>query len=164
MSRAYGRIFLAAIFLSLLANKAYAASGNKTKKLTELTAGQVVKIGGVSFVKTANNQLIATSLCPEGSSYSSLYKGCVVTTTNFAYTGGIQTFSASADTNYVLEVWGGAGGYGRSTTYRGGYGGYAIGLYRSATAATLYVVVGGQGGNAVKDQTNYAGGYNGGAN
>ncbi|MBQ6450225.1 hypothetical protein IJJ08_05010 [bacterium] len=153
MSRCYGRVFLAAIFLLAAGRLAWAGSGNKTKKLSELAAGQVVRIGGVSFVKTANNQLVATSLCPQGSTYSSFYKGCVVKTTDFAYTGGEQTFAALADHYYVLEVWGASGG---SAPYsRGGYGGYSIGVYNSQQNINLYLTIGGIG-------TDSQAGYNGG--
>ena len=119
MSRWNGQIFLATLSillagslssLAIVKMHTHAASGNKTKKLSELTVGQVVKVGGVSFVKTAADQLVAINLCPDGSTYSSFYQGCVSTTTDFAYTGGEQTFSVPADGYYVLEVWGAQGG------------------------------------------------------
>ncbi|MBQ6450252.1 hypothetical protein IJJ08_05145 [bacterium] len=164
MSRRGGQIILAAIFLLMVGQSINAATGNKTKKLNELTTGQVVKIGGVSFVKTASNQLVATSLCPQGSTYSSFYKGCVVQTTDFAYTGNVQTFTAPADGYYVLEVWG-AQGYGMgwmkpTTTNCGGKGGYGIGVTNLLSSEKLYLQVGG----SRTSTSNYSYGYNGGGN
>ena len=139
MSGYSGRIFLAAIFLILTGSMTYAASGNKTKKLTELTSGQVVKIGGVSFVKTADNQLIATSLCPEGSSYSSYFKGCVVKTTTFAYTGNYQTFTAPVTGPYVVELWGASGGRREKKPADGGY---VSGYLDMSSGENYYLYVG----------------------
>ena len=46
-------------------------------------------------------------------------------TTKYDYTGEEQTFTTPANGYYKLEVWGAQGGT-YNTTYKGGYGGYAI--------------------------------------
>ena len=62
---------------------------------------------------------------------------------------------------YKLEVWGAQGGYGYSTTYYGGYGGYSVGIIKANRNASVYTVVGGQGTNAASMGIS-SGGYNGG--
>ena len=138
---------MAAIFLLAVGQPIHAATGNKTKKLNELTTGQVVKIGGVSFVKTASNQLVATSLCPQGSSYSSYFKGCVVKTTTFDYTGDYQTFTAPATGTYVVELWGASGGNGHTSSaiLKAGLGAYVSGHVNLIEDTDLYLYIGARG-------------------
>ena len=80
-------------------------------------------------------------------------------TKKYDYTGGEQTFIATNDGYYKLEVWGGQGG-SYSTTYYGGYGGYSIGNIYLDTAEKLYINVGGAG--EVSATFPVSGGYNGG--
>lgn len=114
-----------------------------------------------------------------GSTYSStaditLYAYWIVTTTNFAYTGGMQSFATLAGVTYLLKVWGAQGGYAKSNRGykgqepRGGYGGYAEARLAPG-ATTLWIGVGGAGAEASAIEgsgakTDVAGGYNGGAN
>lgn len=79
---------------------------------------------------------------------------------NFDYTGGIQTFTAPKTGFYHLETWGAQGG-SYDETYHGGFGGYSSGYTYLNSGDILYVVVGGAG----KDRcltNNCDGGYNGG--
>lgn len=69
---------------------------------------------------------------------------------NFAYTGGMQTFTAPYTGTYTLEVWG-AEGQNRNNSTLGGKGGHAKGTIELVTGDVLRVYVGG-----------YKTGYNGG--
>ena len=75
----------------------------------------------------------------------------------FDYTGGEQTYTATTDGYYKLEVWGAKGGDGTST-YKGGYGAYSNGTIKLLKSDVLFVNVGGNGQTG-KSAT---GGYNGG--
>ena len=139
---------MTAIFLIMITIDCQAASGNKTMKLKDVALGQVVQVGHVKFVKIGDDndqRYLALNLCPQGSTYSSFYKGCVVRTIDFAYTGNEQTFTTPADGYYVLEAWGAQG----NTAYSGiaGMGGYAIGAVYLYQNDPLYVVVGSQSYN-----------------
>ena len=82
---------------------------------------------------------------------------------NFAYTGGIQSFTVPCSGTYKLEVWGAQGG---THVGVGGKGGYSYGNYSSTVNSILYIVVGGKGqnGSNTNATTYYTGGYNGGGN
>ena len=73
----------------------------------------------------------------------------------YEYTGGIQTFTAPADGQYRLEVWGAQSGTG------GAKGGYSQGIATLKRGDVLYICVGGAGGDG-KGNTGGAAGYNGG--
>ena len=83
----------------------------------------------------------------------------------YEYTGDIKTVTLPPG-KYQLEVWGARGGYGQSTTYRGGYGGYSTGILTiEKNDTTLYIVCGGKGVDATSTGSEKrAGGYNGGGN
>ena len=84
------------------------------------------------------------------------------TTSNFAYTGGVQSYNMACDGSYTLYVWGAQGGYRSSSTY-GGMGGYSTGTLTNQThGKTLYVYVGGQGNSGTCTNSICTGGYNGG--
>ncbi len=91
-------------------------------------------------------------------------EGFTESKTDFAYTGGIQSFIAPYDGIYELEVWGASGGSGNG--YSGGAGGYTRGYREMEKGDVLYVVVGGKGGDSVSGYNLHtyagAGGYNGG--
>ena len=166
MSRLDGQIFLAAILSVCIlcvncvyTNYTYAASGNKTKKLSDMTTGQSVQVGSVKFVKVAGDKYLATSLCPEGSTYSFFYKGCVVKTTTFSYTGNYQTFTAPATGPYVVELWGASGS--TNNTRVPGKGGYVAGITNININQELYVYVG-QVGNITSDSPTKTMTFNGG--
>ena len=74
------------------------------------------------------------------------------TSKDFAYTGGIQKFTAPATGTYKLEVWGAQGG-----SVNGGKGGYSKGEVLLTYNETIYIVIGNQ-----PDVKSGQGGYNGG--
>lgn len=78
---------------------------------------------------------------------------------DFGYTGDVQTFTASVDGWYKLEVYGAQGG-------SGGNGGYSSGYVHLTARQNLYVVVGGQGASYGYQGNGSGvipyGGYNGG--
>ena len=78
------------------------------------------------------------------------------------YTGTYKKVKIKDSGYYRLEAWGAQGGYAKSTTYRGGYGGYSTGLTYLEEGTILYVNVGGVGANGTQYGTQYLGGYNGG--
>lgn len=82
----------------------------------------------------------------------------------FSYTGSEQTFTAPANGNYQLQVWGAQGGSYDTTYAQGGAGGYSKGTIKLKKGDTLYVYVG-QAGDFSTTTTYTAqsgGGYNGG--
>jgi hypothetical protein len=81
-------------------------------------------------------------------------------TDKFSYTGGVQSYTASATGTFTLYVWGAQGGSGYSTT--GGKGGYATGEITLTAGQTINIYVGGQGSKASGVAS--GGGYNGGGN
>ena len=86
----------------------------------------------------------------------------------YEYTGDVQTFTALYGGKYKIELWGAAGGRGR-TNYvldkYGGSGGYTSGEIVLNQNQVLYVYVGGKGKDAasVSKCVGGLGGYNGGA-
>ena len=61
----------------------------------------------------------------------------------YDYTGSVVPVSLPAG-KYKLEVWGAQGGTYNASNNQGGYGGYSVGVYETASATTLYIAVGGQ--------------------
>ncbi len=83
----------------------------------------------------------------------------------FYYTGNSQSFTAPVSGYYKVETWGAHGGYGSSSTYSGGSGGYSSGYINLSANDTLYVYVGGNGKDSTSMTTNtMLGGWNGGGN
>jgi hypothetical protein len=71
---------------------------------------------------------------------------------DFAYTGGMQSFTVPFNGIYKLEVWGAQGGnVSGYSIINGGQGGYSIGYVKLKKSKVLYIGVGGQ-----------SNGYNGG--
>ena len=94
--------------------------------------------------------------------YDTTYKS-QAGTKDFTYTGGTQTYAATAGT-YTLQVWGAEGGgqrlSGNGSSGYGGYGGYSTGILTLTSSATLYIYVGGYGQSSSSGPA--AGGWNGG--
>ena len=82
------------------------------------------------------------------------------TTTDYSYTGSVQTVTLKAGT-HKLEVWGAQGG-SYNTSYYGGKGGYSYGTLTLTEDATAYINIGGQGGSVSSSTTGGTGGNNGG--
>lgn len=85
--------------------------------------------------------------------------------TNFAYTGGIQTWTVPISGLYLLKCYGAKGGNAqdwRNSSARypsGGNGGYAYRYVQLNAGQTIYVVCGGAG---ISNGNSSEGGYNGG--
>jgi hypothetical protein len=77
-------------------------------------------------------------------------KEVVVSTTNFAYTGAVQTFTAPQDGTYTLEAWGAQGNAGAGHDFgtaggAGGLGGHSLSRRAMKKGETLYIYVGQRG-------------------
>ena len=82
---------------------------------------------------------------------------------NFDHTGGQQTLSIPYSGYYKLEVWGAQGGTYTTSPYRGGYGGYSVGIAQRTKSNSLYINVGGKGRDAAEGCSGLNNGsYNGG--
>lgn len=83
----------------------------------------------------------------------------------YNYTGSVQTFTAPADGEYLLEVAGAQGGMslenGVNAT-KGGLGGIVTGNYHMRKGQTIYIAIGGKGSDAVCGRIYNEGGWNGG--
>lgn len=68
----------------------------------------------------------------------------LISTTNFTYTGGTQTYTVPSGTQYVIvKAWGAGGGTGVLTP--GGGGGFIVVRYNASASQTWTVYVGGSG-------------------
>ena len=86
----------------------------------------------------------------------------------FSFTGNVQTFTAEAEGDYELEVWGARGSAVSNGFNAAGNGGYASGTVHLNTGDTLYICVGGMngyngGGSGGRDAYGNRGGCGGGA-
>ena len=109
--------------------------------------------------------LVTTSTGKKASAVSSNYI-TIAETEEIGYTGSEETRQLLVG-NYKLETWGAQGGsvINSGTTYRGGYGAYAVGNLQINENKTIYVNVGGTAGSGYSiGNTDYVtqGGYNGG--
>ena len=86
--------------------------------------------------------------------------GGATSTTDFSYTGAVQTKTLTAG-SYKLEVWGAQGG-NYSTSALGGKGGYSYGNITLTSDTNVYVYVGGQPATNTSDRVTVSGGFNGG--
>ena len=94
--------------------------------------------------------LVAYAINSAGTTYGSQVVFNTLIQTDYAYTGGQQTFVVPAGiTSVTIQAWGAQGGIS------GGYGGYATGTLSVSQGQTLYLYVGEQGGTLT-------GGFNGG--
>ncbi|QWD79425.1 autotransporter-associated beta strand repeat-containing protein [Polynucleobacter sp. MWH-Spelu-300-X4] len=83
-------------------------------------------------------------------------------TSNFTYTGAVQTYTAASAGTYTFYVWGASGGNAAANSASVfGNGGYASGTYTLTAGQTISIYVGGQGGS-VAGTAGTAGGWNGG--
>lgn len=121
-------------------------AGSDTNELG-LTAGKTL------ITDTFNTGTEITEI-PSGDTISKVY--------NFDYTNSAQSQLLQKG-KYKLEVWGAQGGY-RSTSSKGGMGGYSYGMIELASDTTVYVYTGGFGGSGTSGcgSTICAGGFNGG--
>ena len=87
-----------------------------------------------------------------GGGYTSLKTGDIL---NYAYTGAVQSVTLPKGV-YKLEVWGAQGGY-RSSSSRGGKGGYSVGTITITQPTNIFIYVGGSGNTG-----GTSGGFNGG--
>lgn len=108
--------------------------------------------GGMSHISTTNN--------PASSSVKTNTVNAGSGTRDFAYTGGVQSFTAPVTGNYTLEVWGATGGgWGN---YSDTPGGYSKGTVYLTAGQTIYICVGGSGKSASHTQIGSGSSYNGG--
>lgn len=115
--------------------------------------------GGGTQIINASGTVVASTTQFSGNAtiYAKWTQNCTFTSKDFAYTGGVQSWTVPTGCGgtYKLEVWGAQGG--NVDGYTGGYGGYSTGNATLTDGQTIYIVVGQAGGNA-----HSTGGYNGG--
>ncbi len=122
----------------------------------------VICEGGESSVIRLNGDPLMISEGGDGADYVLNVKK------EFAYTGNIETYTAEAEGDYTLEVWGARGGattHGRNSA---GNGGYAAGTVHLEAGSILYICAGGKdgyngGGSGGRDAYGNRGGSGGGA-
>ena len=124
----------------------YTSSTNSSYTFSSLTGGTEYTIS----VYATSSDGRKSNVYQEKISTSYVYAG------TYAYTGGVQTYTAGANGNYKLQVWGAQGGYRSSSTY-GGLGGYSIGTVYLTKGTNVYIYVGGSGNTG-----GTSGGFNGG--
>ncbi len=110
----------------------------------------IVCNGGEGSYITINGNVVMAAAGGSGASYN------LHVSDRYEYTGNVQIYTAEAEGDYSLEVWGAGGtraGDGRSGP---GSGGYAAGTVHLVEGSTIYICVGGTGG--------YNGGASGGSN
>jgi hypothetical protein len=113
---------------------------------------------------TTTYYVVAYATNSVGTTYGSQVSFTTLIQTDYAYTGGQQTFTVPAGiTTINIEAWGAQGGTGWINgslgSGIGGNGGYAKGTLSVTQGQTIYLYVGGQGGSTSNIGV---GGYNGG--
>ena len=121
----------------------------------------------IGLTASGNNAILSGNSLTIGDGDVTLTANWVKTITEFAYTGGEQTFVVPVSGYYKLETWGGQGGIYNPTNHsRAGYGGYSAGTILLIVQEKLYVNVGGIGVGGADYVNGYgiviAGAYNGG--
>ena len=122
----------------------------------------VVCEGGESSVIRLNGAPLLIGAGGDGADYVLNVKK------EFAFTGSIETYTAEAEGDYTLEVWGARGGAATNGYNSAGNGGYATGTVHLEAGSTLYICAGGKngyngGGSGGRDAYGNRGGSGGGA-
>jgi len=103
---------------------------------------EIKMIAGNQQMPTHDN--LSTQTGNSGNGYASIsFLGEDWYQSDYAYTGGVQTFTAPYRGYYKIEAWGGEGGYDTDTA--GGKGAYTSGIIQLEKQEKLYVYVGKQG-------------------
>ncbi|MCR5483562.1 MAG: prepilin-type N-terminal cleavage/methylation domain-containing protein [Bacilli bacterium] len=119
------------------------------------------------------NLLTASNLCGFGCNRCKVNEEVIEATCffsenysfDFNYNGGEQSFVATCNGKYRLEVWGASGGVNIGNSSDFGKGGYSVGSINLDAGTKLYINVGGAGNDSNKDNQPLkkgTGGYNGG--
>ena len=82
----------------------------------------------------------------------------------YSYTGSIEKLLITRPGDYRLEAWGAQGGSVSKdgVIYKGGYGGYSVGMINIPYSSYLYLAVGGQGKNNYSQESTLEASFNGG--
>ena len=132
--------------------------------ITVLGAGYIPANGGIVTVKVSRegveDSIYTINITKESEEN-------MQTVYNYPYKGSVQMFIAPVSSEYSLEAWGSAGGYGHqnSTKRAGGKGAYTSGKIFLNQGDVIYIYTGGVGANARSCgiYCGGAGGWNGGA-
>ncbi len=111
------------------------AAGNVTSSSGSVTCG-----GGEGSYISINGNVVMSSSGGKGASFT------LNVSRTFNYTGSMQTFTASAEGDYTLKVWGASGKAGVEGGAAAGRGGYAAGTVHLQAGSVLYICVGGTNG------------------
>ena len=96
--------------------------------------------GGEGSYISVNGNVVMSSAGGKGASYSvNVYE-------EYNYTGTVQSFTAEAEGDYSLQVWGAEGSPANNGNTYQGRGGYAAGEIHLTAGDVLYICVGGSSG------------------
>ncbi len=96
--------------------------------------------GGEGSYISVNGQVIMSSAGGKGASF------ILNVRKEFNYTGTVQSYTADAEGDYTLQVWGAEGSATSAGMAQTGKGGYATGRVHLKAGAVIYICVGGSGG------------------
>ncbi len=118
--------------------------------------------GGEGSYISVNGNIVMSSSGGKGASF------ILNVRKEYNYTGSVQSYTAEADGDYTLQVWGAEGGGTGSDTEPPGKGGYAAGNIHLKQGDVIYICVGGRngyngGGSPGYDAYGGSGGPGGGA-
>ena len=128
----------------------------------ENTPDGIVCNGGEGSYISINGKVVMSSSGGRGASYN------LHVSDRYEYTGTIRTFTAEAEGEYTLEVWGAGGSSADDGNSNTGSGGYASGTVHLTEGSVLYICAGGTGGyngggRGGSDRNGTRGGSGGGA-
>lgn len=121
--------------------------------------------GGNSTKVTKVELWLATDIATD---IETVYNLSAIKSTDFGYTGNVQTYTIPEDGVYKLETWGASGGGNQDgDESMAGYGGYTSGTVALKKGTVLYIYVGGKGQKSTTStvaSATFNGGGDGGSN
>ena len=117
-------------------NGSYVSTTSSTPTIGDLSSSTTYTIA-VYGEDAEGNQSDTETLSANTSAY--VFNGV------YAYQATAYTETIEVEGYYKLQVWGAQGGYGDTSSYTGGKGGYSVGVVKLKKNDILYIHTGGQG-------------------